>query len=959
MLFISTNVAAKTATDPMSIDIGVEHIGGSRIAIGEELLLSLYIKEHYIAEVFAIKTRGSIQVELQSLFSSLDFAISPQLDTEPPHYLGWFIEPKQSFFLNLKTNQAFIAGRTVNFHESQWRSLDEEVFVDASLLANWFRLNFVIDYQDLKIQVESQQTLPIEQRLARKNRTVATKSIHPQSVLPWQASPYQIWSAPLLDFQVGLKATENGMQADYTIQGSQDIAQWNTNYFIRGDEQELVRQSRLQARRVYQESINLGPLAVNQLELGDILGTQIGRGYQSAHALGVRMTNRPVYKEVDTQTVRISGEAQVGWDAELYHNGLMIGQQLNIQSGLYDFDNVELYFGSNEFEVVLYGPQGQIAQEVRSYYVTGNAVAKGEHYIDTSVIDNGSTLLGSDQTKTETSGWNLLTRFDYGLSDDIAIYSGFRFGLQELVNQYQIATGLSFDLWDRGLINLDFSLDDLGNQLAQLQGRTEVGGHAFSMIVNDRTRQSNHDQATKIHSREVYFRTSGKLYSYGSVRLNYQNTFSWEQFEQQSDFMATNMLAMTTRYGTFSNQLNYTRQSNLPETELFGAFRWQGRIGKTYSRVSLGYQLEPQEQLTDYQLQVSQSIGSDLDVEFDYTKSLLHDGYEVGMGLSWHNDRLRLIGDLSYQQDDTWQIGLTGQFSLGYADQSDVLLMTDRRLASTGSIVVKVFLDNNNNAVFDEQDEVLQGVRVKSIQSFAQAQTDTKGIALLTNMPLERKTDIVLDIDSLPDPFYIPAQDGSSVTPRRGFIAYLEYPVVNSGEIEGIAYKKLPDGDDQPLPYATIELVDKDNKVVAQSKSAFDGYYVFSNLRPGNYEARVKERPEDRLMQKEKVEVMLSDRGDVLLDVDLVVEQLIESEGVIASGGRFNSLSILKTYALILSKKSPHLFSTKPFYVYDKQQNNYLLGFAFYKNAERAAKACLKMTKNQIKCTAEKITLTL
>ncbi|MCF2856506.1 hypothetical protein L1286_03405 [Pseudoalteromonas sp. SMS1] len=956
---MSIHVAAKTTTGAMHIDVGVEHIGGSRITTGEELLLSLYVKEHYIAEVFAIKTHDSIQIALPSLFSSLDFAITPQRGTTPPQYLGWFIEPKHSFLLNLSANQAVIKGRTVHFNDSQWRNLEGEIFVDANLLAHWFRLNFVIDYQDLTVQVNSQQTLPIEQRLARKNRTIATKSAHPQSVLPWQASPYLTWSAPLLDFQVGFKATEGGMHADYTMQGSHDIARWNTNYFIRGNEHQLIRQSRLQARRGYQESINLGPLAVNQLEVGDILGTQIGRSYQSAHALGIRMTDRPLYKEVDTQRVRISGEVQVNWDAELYHNGLMIGQQLDIQSGLYDFDNIELYFGSNEFEVVLYGPQGQIMQDVRSYYVTGNSVAKGEHYFDASVIDNGSTLLDSDPTETETSGWNILTRFDYGLSDDIAIYSGLRFGLEALTNQYQIATGFSFDLWDRGLINLDFSLDDLGSQLAQIQARTEVGGHSLSMVVNDRRRQPTHEQASKLHSQEAYLRTSGKLYSHGSVRVNYQYTFRWEQFEQQTDFMATNMLAMTTRYGTLSNQLNYTRHSNLSDSELHGSFRWQGRIGKTYGRVSLGYQLEPLAQLTDYQLQASQSIGSDLDVEFDYTKSLLHDGYEVGVGLSWQNDRLRLIGDVSYLQDDTWQVGLSSQFSLGYADQSDVLLMTDRRLASTGSIMVKVFLDNNNNAIFDEGDEVLQGVRVKSVQSFAQAQTDERGIALLSNLPLERKTDILLDVNSLPDPFYIPAQDGSSVTPRRGFIAYLEYPVVHSGEIEGVAYKKRPDGNALPLPYTTIELVDKRNQVVAQSKTAFDGYYVFSNLRPGSYEARVKARPEDRIRQQEKVEVTLSERGDVLLDVDLVVAQLQDREGVIASGGRFNSLSILKTYIRILKRKSPHLYSTKPFYVFDTHQDNYLLGFTVHENAEQAAKACLKMKENKVKCTVEAVTLAL
>ncbi|WP_141685419.1 SpaA isopeptide-forming pilin-related protein [Pseudoalteromonas luteoviolacea] len=936
---------------------GAVHSQEARIPIGEELLLSLYINEEYVSEIFAIKTEQGAELELQSLFSSLDFAISAQQAAASIDYMGWFIDPKQSFLLDLEQQQAFVAGRAERFDNTQWRQRGEEVYVDAALLASWFSLKFIFHYQDLSVQVMSEQMLPIEQRLARKNRAFSQRGTHPQPVLPWQSSPYQKWSAPLLDFQLGLKATGDETQLDYVIQGSQDVAYWGTQYFVRGDEHNLISQSRLQASRVYPDASFWGPLEITQLELGDVIGTHIGRDHQSTHARGARVTNRPVYKEVDSQQVRISGSVQVGWDVELYHNGLMIAQQLNIQSGLYDFNNIELYFGSNAFEILMYGPQGQIVQDARSYYVTGNSVTAGEHYFDTSIVDTGSTLLNDEHINSASSGWNVLTRYDYGLSEDVAVYSGLRYGLESQLNQYQMSAGISFDVWNRGLVNLDISRDKLGNQLAQLLGRTEVSGHSLSASYNDRKRILTPQSISQTHTQELYLRASGKLYNFGSMRLNYQSTLNVERSNQQSRFMATNLLAMTTRLGTFSNQLNYLEYGNDEGKELFGGLRWQGRMGQAYGRFSLGYQLEPNRQFTDYQLQVSQSIQPDLDVELAYSKSLLDDGYELGVGLSWHNDRLRLTGDFNYQQNDEWQIGVTSQFSLGYPNTRAVLLMTDKRLASAGTVAVKVFLDHNNNALFDTGDELLQGVRIKSVQSFGQAHTDSNGIALLTNMPLERKTDIHLDIDSLPDPFFIPAHDGRSVTPRRGFITYLEYPVVHAGELEGVAYKKHHDGSNSPLPYVTIELVDGKNNVVAESKSAFDGYYVFSNIRPGRYEARVKKALDDEFMQRRKVEVELSNEGDVLLDVDLTVEQLEQHKHVIASGGRFGSLSILKTYALMLTRKSPRLFQSKPFYVYDRHRQDYLLGFSVYAHIEEAAKACLKFTHKKIKCEVKEMTL--
>ncbi|KZN45665.1 hypothetical protein [Pseudoalteromonas luteoviolacea] len=942
---------------PVAFKVGVVHAGGARIAVGEDLLLSLYINEAYIAEVFAIKTEHGAAIELQSLFSSLDFAISAQNTSASTNYVGWFIAPKQSFSLDLEKQRAHVAGRVEHFNNYQWRQLEGETYVDANLLASWFNLKFIINYQDLRVQVLSAKVLPIEQRLARKSRTFSMKNTHPLPILPWQPSPYQKWSAPLLDFQLGVKATDYDTKLDYVVQGSQDIAYWNTHYFVRGSEQDLASQSRLQASRSYSDAVSLGPLEVTQLEFGDIIGTHIGRDYQATHARGARVTNRPVYKEVDSQIVRISGGVQVGWDVELYHNGLMIAQQLNIQSGLYDFDNIELYFGSNAFEILMYGPQGQIAQDVRSYYVTGNAIKAGEHYFDMSIVDTGSTLLNDKLVNLSTSGWNLLSRYDYGLSENVAVYTGVRYGLESQANQYQLSTGVSFDMWNRGLLNVDLSRDEQGNQLTQLQGRTEVNGHSLSMTFNDRNRFLTPQSISKVRSQELYLRASGQFYSYGSLRLNYQNTLNWQRTQQQNRFMATNLLAMATRAGTFSNQLSYFKHDTDDETELFGGLRWQGRLGRAYGRFNIGYQLQPSRKFTDYQIQISQSIQPDLDVELEYTKSLLHDGYELGVGLSWHNDRLRLTGDFSYQQNEEWQLGFATQFSLGYPNTREILLFTDKRLASTGSVAVKVFLDHNNNAVFDKNDEVLQGVRIKSVQSLGQAQTDDNGIALLTNMPLERRTDIRLDIDTLPDPFYIPAHDGRSVTPRRGLITYLEYPVVHAGELEGVTYRKHLDGSSSPLPYATIELVDKDNKVVAQAKSAFDGYYVLSNIRPGLYEARVKQQSDDEFTQRGKVAVQLSNEGDVLLEVDLTVEQLEQRERIIASGGRFNSLPILKTYALMLVKKSPGLFQSKPFYMYDRQREDYLLGFSLYEHVEKAAKACLTFKRKKINCEVEEITL--
>ncbi|MCF6438113.1 hypothetical protein L1077_01535 [Pseudoalteromonas luteoviolacea] len=930
--------------------------GSNRIQSGEVLFLSLYVDKYYLSEVFAIKSDNGVLLELQSFFSALDFAITS--DDDGKRYSGWYIEQAQVFSLNLTTLRVRTGQAEEQLNAQDIMETQGEVYVDATLLAKWFKLHFNINYQDLKLKVFSEQKLPIEMRLARQDRRFAAKSVRQSSVLPWKETPYQVWSPPLFDIQASLNTTnESDTRLSVSMLGSQDLAYWNANYFLSGRNGNLLDEGRVNITREEKEGIALGPLTINKVEAGDILGTRIGGEFVSTHARGLRISDRPLFQEIDTQAVRISGAIQVGWDVELYHNGLMIDQRLSVQSGLYDFEHIELYFGSNEFELIMYGPQGQVLRDSRSYYVAGSRISAGNGYFDASLVDVGKTLLGTGISTDSYTGWNLLSRYDYGVSDALSFYSGTRIALEGQENAYQLNTGLVFDVWKKGIINFDYSHDERGERIYQLQGRTQINQHAISAVVSDKKSRTENENAQYNRVQDLALRVSGRLYQNSDIRLNYQNTLNWRKNLYGSDFIASNLLSVATRFGTLSHQLDYTQPDGEQASNIRGIARWQGRVGSTYGRVGVGYMSQPDSQLTDYHIQLSRVINSQLGMDLDYTKSLLDDNYEIEAGLNWHNDKFRLTGQFSYFQNNDWQFGLTGQFSLGYESYSNEFFISDRRLASSGSVLVKVYLDQNNNAKFDGNDVMLEGVRIKSLQGFAQAFTDSKGTALLGNMPLNRQTDIVLDADSLPDPFYISAHDGRSITPRKGFIAYLEYPVVHAGELEGIAYQKDLEGNEVPLPYAEIELVNEYQQVIDTVKTAYDGYYVFSGIRPGNYETRVKKHTSDQFKQTEKVEVAFSSRGDVLLEVDMMVEHLPNLTGYVAVLGQFDSLTILKAYATIVTKKIPPDLSNQTFFMHDKKRNKYLLGYGYSEQEGQAASACLNLQRTQISCNVEPISV--
>ena len=82
-----------------------------------------------------------------------------------------------------------------------------------------------------------------------------------------------------------------------------------------------------------------------------------------------------------------------GWDAELYRNGQLIGFQEDDGDGRYEFLNVELFFGRNELEVVLYGPQGQVRREKTDFPVGFNQIEPGETYYWAGILQDDRDLI--------------------------------------------------------------------------------------------------------------------------------------------------------------------------------------------------------------------------------------------------------------------------------------------------------------------------------------------------------------------------------------------------------------------------------------------------------------------------------------------------------------------------------------------------------------------------------------
>src|SRR3546814_5293754 len=103
--------------------------------------------------------------------------------------------------------------------------------------------------------------------------------------------------------------------------------------------------------------------------VGDVGLLSTGIVAASAPGRGAVLTNRPVERPDAFDKTDFRGDLPAGWDAELYRNGQLLAFTSPNGDVRYELIDVPLQYGANRFEIILYGPQGQVRREITQVQV--------------------------------------------------------------------------------------------------------------------------------------------------------------------------------------------------------------------------------------------------------------------------------------------------------------------------------------------------------------------------------------------------------------------------------------------------------------------------------------------------------------------------------------------------------------------------------------------------------------
>jgi hypothetical protein len=747
---------------------------------------------------------------------------------------GYILTEERNFSLDVAEGTVHAGGKTEEFDRAQVKAEVEDIYVASTLMARWLPVDLDIDMPSLTLKVRPREPLPLQERLARRERRNLPGSVggYVDPGYPRQATPYGVADVPFIDQTLGVATRSAGGQrrtdTSYTGYLTTDLLGMEAALYASRNREDPSSGLRLTLGRHDPDAGLLGPLHARTALFGSVTVPGVDNiSFSSATGNGIAVSNRALNQPTSFDRHTLQGDLPPGWDVELYYNEALVGFQQSRPDGKYNFPDQPLAYGPNEFRLVFHGPLGQLRVERQSFLLEESAVPRGQLFYDVAAH------------RDQYGRPRALAQFEWGLSEHLNATGGWQRVPVAGSGEHSYANAGLRSYWNSFILSGDAVHADNGGRLAQLGLKTRVGNISLSASrarLDGFVSELYPDTFDPVRTRDE-LRAEGAVATAGGLFLPLS-------FDARRDTLASQKENVLLQ-GRISAYRDGTAVSNALRWQSLGGGRTADGLLQVSRRVA-GTGLTGQLQ---YLLAPARRLGSAAVSADRY----LSDGYLVNLGLMrmFDTHETRLSGALN-KSLGSYGLGVNGfwsnrheygggvQFFMALGlEPRHARMMTDAQpMANMGSASVRVFLDKNLNGKMDGDDEPIQVAGFTINGGNHLARTDADGIAYLARLPAHQSVDLALDPNTLEDPQWQPQVKGVRIVPRPGKVSQVDFAVAITGEIDGTTYF-LSKGKSRPIGDLQLELVDANRKVVASVTSASDGYYVMTGVLPGEYWLRV------------------------------------------------------------------------------------------------------------------------
>lgn len=873
------------------------------------LLLEVRLNDYILVDAMpAFLSGSSIILPLRDLSDTLEFAIS----TDPIGGTanGWFLAPNRLFSLSVPSGELILNGRKSTFDNNLIEVMEDDIYVDIRLLAQWFPIDLTFDLSNLIVSVESREPLPIEQKIARddyRQRLLTRRSSDDTSNFVKVDTPYKAFSIYTADVDASstLDRDSDGNTSIVTahnITATGDLVGTSAELFIGGDNRKKVDDARLRLERVdpeghaFADIPALADVNVTEAAAGDIYSPQLSLISRTELGRGIQISNMPVEAPSEFDRITLNGDLPLGWEAELYRNEVLLDFQVARSDGRYVFEDVPLVFGVNVLRVVLYGPQGQVNEEIKQFNVGPGQTTVGELDVRFTANQHDRPLLLNDENADEEleAAGRVFLETQYGVSKNLTVGGNLaQVPMSDGTQRYATgSTNFTLGSW--------FGRYDAIKQVDQgWAQRLSLQTNALGMNFLAEHSIFNDFFSEQVASSTDPLASSSSLRVDGSVPDNITSFLPRIPFTVQLDHdinesgdsntSVENRLSAALGPASLTNTLNYQldRSDDNDTSTLSGSTLIGGSINNVSVRGSVGYQVVPAKEVQTVGLsgewRVDETWRGSAGVQRDLTDDR-ETTYSAGVNAKLEAAYVGFDVDYSDQSQITSK--MTVSFGVGYDEERGDTFIRSGSVARSGALSALVFLDSNDNGVFDPDEEAIEGARFTINQGRHTTATDEDGKAYITGLPTNKQIGITLDQASLIDPFWIPSTEGFLMTPRPGAVAKIAVPVISTGEIDGTVFRAWSEGTSEAAG-VIVELLDEDGEVVRELKTAYDGFFLFDFVRPGRYTLRINPNQMNLLglMADTDYDIEIYGDGTIVTGQDFIVRTPALAEHLEKDGG--------------------------------------------------------------------------
>ncbi len=821
----------------------------------EQMLFDLRIGDIHAGNgVRAFNTPAGLCLDVVDLIDGLQLNVA--LAPDGRSLSGWAFDPSYKIAIDRAKGQARFGGRVEAIAERViWQSRSGWCVI-ASDLGRWLDITFEPDTTNAILHVKANALLPIEAALRRaadaERLSAAAKALE-KPLLPRVALPYRPWRDPSLDLALNTgweRSADNSgrLRGSFEMLGAGELAYMSATMRLASDESGRPESIRLKLYRDDADGRLLGPLRATGFAVGDVASGASAISTNSVQGRGMMVTNSPVTAG-RPDFVDFRGETPRGWDTELYRNGALIASDPANDSGRYTFTDVALQSGQNEFEIVQFGPQGQIRRTRRSYQLGATIPVRGETWWRVSAVDGQRELIGMRRRATtplDGMGMRFDADVDHGLGKGVSFGASFHDFASPGGRRGQVIEGRSNAtlLGMFAAVNLGFATSGGAAVRSRLLGR--LGGINFALEdVRNRGLSSERLDAAQRAATQLSLDLPARL---GGVVLPVHFDLRSAASQGERTINAQMRISATLQRLALSGAVRMQRAKSVDgaiRSESEASLLFNGRLGSVRMRGETQWGLSSGIMFRGASLTATAPLGSR-----DIVNATV--GYAATDGTAFV--ALNLSRDLGFaalslnmQGDDRRRhaIGLGLRFSLG----PDAFGRFGRAGAvgrtATGALAVRVFRDVDGDGLRDESEPFIPspGLVVNDVPIAATpgvAHTHAPKPDAVDNLEPAVPVRIALNESAIGDPFDVPSTTGVAAVPRAGLTTTVELGITGTVTIEGTLL-----GGADGLAGEPLRLVDANGATAYRFTTEFDGFFSLERVRYGQYELRMERQPDN------------------------------------------------------------------------------------------------------------------